>query len=266
MSDMSRVLEGTNQPAAHCAHARECPGCPSIAEPIEVQRDAKRQKVCEALARFPELAAIATRVEETSEAQPITGYRTRAKLMVGGRGRGDAPRLGLYREGTHDVVDVPGCVVLAPVLAEVATRIRALLRNPPAAAEGALAPSDDRGALEAIDLREVVDEQGARALVTLVLDRTRLPHERAVHAAADAVRRACPQVASIAINLRGHGPQVLGAETMWCSARPRCAIGSAPMPRMRSRPTDRSSRPTAAPPRRCTRRWSARSARSRGRA
>src|SRR5699024_8251134 len=71
----------------------------------------------------------------------------------------------------------------------------------------------ERGALEAVDLREVVSEGEPRAMLTLVLDRGRAPSEGAVRAAAEAVRRACPRVASIAINLRGHGPQVLGAET-----------------------------------------------------
>jgi tRNA/tmRNA/rRNA uracil-C5-methylase (TrmA/RlmC/RlmD family) len=40
---------------------------------------------------------------------PRTGFRKRARLAV--RGRAGAPKIGIFREGTHHVVDIPSCLV-----------------------------------------------------------------------------------------------------------------------------------------------------------
>ncbi len=44
------------------------------------------------------------------------------------RGRPHAPRVGIFQEGTHDVVDIPRCVVHHPVVNEAAQALRAALR------------------------------------------------------------------------------------------------------------------------------------------
>ncbi|UJR78877.1 Ribosomal large subunit pseudouridine synthase D [Sandaracinus amylolyticus] len=179
-----------------------CPGCPRIGVAEETQRAEKRAQVEHALRRFPELERVA--IDEVPRAEPPLRYRTRAKLMVQGTS------LGLFREGTHDVIDTVECPVLAPVVHDVAARVRALLEDPPREAGAVLRASDRGGALAAVDLREVVDDAGnASVMVTFALDRE--VSEREARAAADAVRS--ERVASVAINLRGRGPQVLGAET-----------------------------------------------------
>ncbi|WP_169791577.1 pseudouridine synthase [Sandaracinus amylolyticus] len=186
-----------------------CPGCPRIGVVEETQRAEKRAQVEHALQRFAELARVT--IDEVPRAEPPLRYRTRAKLMVQGTS------LGLFREGTHDVVDTVDCPVLAPAVHEVAARVRALLDDPPRDAGAVLRASDRGGALAAVDLREVVDagvaglRGHASVLVTFALDRE--VSEREARAAADAVRNGCASVASVAINLRGRGPQVLGAET-----------------------------------------------------
>jgi 23S rRNA (uracil1939-C5)-methyltransferase len=174
------------------------------------QRIEKTASIHRAFARFTELRGLA--IEEMSEPKPLIGYRTRAKLMVGGRTHDRGPRLGLYREGTHDVIDIPSCIVLTRVLEETAAALRTLLAEPPVETGFVLVPSEDGGALEAFDLREVRDEQ-ARVMLTLVLSHARTPHEPMLAAAVSAIRKVCPHVASIAINWRGRGPQVLGPET-----------------------------------------------------
>ncbi len=165
----------------------------------------------EALARYAALDDVAT--EPVVPASPITGYRTRAKLIAGPGGA-----LGLYaRGGGHHVVDIPGCRVLAPALARVA----AVLRVQIAAAGrdgGALAPLDSNGhgSLRAVDLREVLDGAGpSRVLVTFVFQRGRSAGREALEAIGADLIRSVPEVIGVAANFHDkEGPQILGSETV----------------------------------------------------
>ncbi|MBL9112761.1 MAG: hypothetical protein JNM74_25970, partial [Myxococcales bacterium] len=139
-SDMGTVVE--------CRHAERCGGCPILNLTYGEQLLVKRGRVVQSVTRYPSLELVYT--EPLVPAEPITEYRTRAKLIVGPGGV-----VGLYgRGGGHHVVDIPGCRVLSPALARAAD----LLRQRIALDEregGPLAPAaDGRGALRAIDLRE----------------------------------------------------------------------------------------------------------------
>ena len=70
-----------------------CGGCPLIHLPYEDQLLAKREAVRVALGRHRDLTAI--EVREALAAEPITAYRTRAKLVFGPAG------LGLYAKGRY---------------------------------------------------------------------------------------------------------------------------------------------------------------------
>src|SRR5512139_2686938 len=96
----------------HCPFAERCPGCAWIALPPAGQLRAKQALLERALAPY---AALEARVLPVQAAEPLAGYRTRAKLAVA-----PGPRLGLFARGTHDVLDLPGCPVLAPGLASAA--------------------------------------------------------------------------------------------------------------------------------------------------
>ena len=113
----------------------------------------KRARVVEAMGRYPSLAAADP--GPVAPADPIVGYRTRAKLIVAPGGA-----IGLYAQGGgHHVVDIPHCRVLAPVLATVSAALRARVVAAEASG-GPLAPFDPAGpgALRAVDLREVHDD------------------------------------------------------------------------------------------------------------
>lgn len=79
----------------------------------------KAAKLATAFGRYPRLAALAGPVRA---APTRSGYRLRAKLCAASDGR-----LGLFATGSHEVVDTPACMVLAPELAVVAQKLRALL-------------------------------------------------------------------------------------------------------------------------------------------
>jgi 23S rRNA (uracil1939-C5)-methyltransferase len=196
-----------------CDHAHRCGGCPLLDLTYDEQLARKRTRVIQALARYPSLAAVVA--GPVGPAEPIVGYRTRAKLIVAPAGA-----IGLFaRGGGHYVVDIPRCRVLAPALATVAAALRERVRAAEATG-GALAPFDPSGggALRAVDLREVRDAEGepARVLVTLVVDRSRSGADRAaLRLAADELLQSVPEVAGVAANFHvGDAPQILGAETV----------------------------------------------------
>jgi 23S rRNA (uracil1939-C5)-methyltransferase len=184
-----------------CDHAERCPGCPAIGLPYAEQLANKGRRVSRAVGRYPALEGV--RVEAVAGADPVVGYRTRAKLMVGTGGR-----LGLYAAG-HDVVDIPRCRVLAPPLARVADAVRRLVRQ--AGSVGEVLGS----ALHAIDLREVCDGAAVQVLVTLVVQRERAGHLEPLREAARVLMREAHEVVGVAANYHeGDAPQVLGKETV----------------------------------------------------
>jgi 23S rRNA (uracil1939-C5)-methyltransferase len=203
--------------AVDCAHAAECGGCPLIQIGYEEQLAAKRARVATAAGRYASLEQVSTR--EVRPAEPIVGYRGRAKLIVSPEGK-----IGLYgRTGDHQVVDIPGCRVLAPVLAAVAAALRTLVAAPPPAVRTLLLPYQETagGVLRAVDLREVRARRGAggslesAVLVTLVLQRDRAPSRDELCAAGRALRQLLPGVLGIAANLHDvDSPQILGQETL----------------------------------------------------
>src|SRR5687768_9254232 len=96
-----------------CEHADRCGGCPVIALPYGEQLGLKRGRVVQSVSRYPALELVYT--EPVQPADPITEYRTRAKLIVAPGGK-----LGLYAKGGgHQVVDIPKCQVVSPVVASV---------------------------------------------------------------------------------------------------------------------------------------------------
>lgn len=161
------------------------------------QRVRKLSIVRSELALYPDLGELAPK-DLVVRGEPIA-YRTRAKLVAG---KGGA--LGLFRAGTHEVVDLPGCRVQRPVVEEAARAMRALMRE---AKTGVLVSTDDGGPLAGVDLREVVDASGrARVLLTLLLREEVTP--ALLTRALDEVRDACPDAVSIAVD-HGGGPQLL---------------------------------------------------------
>jgi 23S rRNA (uracil1939-C5)-methyltransferase len=195
-----------------CDHAERCGGCPLIDRTYDEQLAVKHSRAVRAVSRYQALDGAT--IEPVAPAEPIVGYRPRAKLIVASGGA-----IGLYaRGGGHRVVDIPGCRVLAPALAAVAQALRERV----AAAEargGALAPfGPGTGALRAVDLREVretADEESARVLVTFVIERSRAPDLGALREAAAELMEAAPRVAGVAVNFHeGEAPQILGGETV----------------------------------------------------
>jgi tRNA/tmRNA/rRNA uracil-C5-methylase (TrmA/RlmC/RlmD family) len=89
------------------------------------------------------------------------GYRHRARLAV--RGRAASPKVGIFQEGSHRIVDIPRCLVHHPLVNEVAAAVKAAVRRT------GISPYADRahrGLLRAVQV--VVERQSRRAQVVLV--------------------------------------------------------------------------------------------------
>jgi 23S rRNA (uracil1939-C5)-methyltransferase len=185
-----------------CPFAARCPGCAWIALPPAEQLRAKEALLAAALAPYE----LGVRPLPAQAAERRTGYRTRAKLAVA-----PGPRLGLFARGTHEVLDLPGCPVLAPGLADATAALRGLLAKPPPGAEAVLLPEGDGpGRLRAVDLREVESEAGPGLLLSLVL-RAPEPPPAALAAAADALFAALPRLRALAVRVHdGRSPSLLG--------------------------------------------------------
>ncbi|MEJ7735062.1 MAG: pseudouridine synthase, partial [Polyangiaceae bacterium] len=211
-----------------CVHAEACAGCPLIEHDYAQQLTHKRARVVTSASHFPALELVYTRPVEPAD--PIVGYRGRAKLIVSPRGG-----IGLYgRDGNHEVVDIPACRVLSPALAETAALLRALVSDPPPEARALLLPFDPLGGgvLRAVDLREVKTPRAADAgadtvamardkgdrvgvLLTFVLQRDRAPARDELRDAGRAIRRLVPSVIGVAVNFHdADTPQILGSETL----------------------------------------------------
>lgn len=135
-----------------CPHRPPCPGCPRFAEPgIPATAHAALAALC------AEAGLLAPAVVEG----PAFGYRHRARLAV--RGRAASPKVGIFQDGSHRIVDIPRCLVHHPLVNEVAAAVKAGVRRT------RIAPYADRahrGLLRAVQV--VVERASARAQVVLV--------------------------------------------------------------------------------------------------
>jgi tRNA/tmRNA/rRNA uracil-C5-methylase (TrmA/RlmC/RlmD family) len=95
-----------------CPYVPDCGGCDLQHVAPDGQRRLKRRVVVEQLERLGRLSD--PPVEACRTVGPDTGYRTHAQLHAA-----DDGRLGFHRAGSHDVVPVEHCLVLAPATQRV---------------------------------------------------------------------------------------------------------------------------------------------------
>ena len=116
--DPPRILPGPHHAASACAHYPACGGC----QLQHMDDGAYRDFVIDRLAR---VVALPADVRGVALSPP--GSRRRASLKA--LKRGGKLLLGFHSEGTHALVDVQHCPVLAPELMAVLAPLRTLLRQ-----------------------------------------------------------------------------------------------------------------------------------------
>ena len=188
-------MSAPRQERLACPIARDCGGCALIDRPYESQLELKRRRVADALAVHPGLAGV--EIEPCLPAPVRAGYRNRAKLAVS-RESG-ALRIGLFRRGTREVIDLAPCLVQSSWLIERLEPIRAWLTR------HALAAPD--GPVKHLDLRETDDGGGH---LTLVLDRAVDDPAELSH---DSLLESWPALSGLSINVNPRSSSFVFGET-----------------------------------------------------
>ena len=100
-----------------CPHLPACPGCPRFGA-LDPAPLAARQlrELCERHAARHDFVVGARH-----------GFRHRARLSV--RGRIGRPKIGIFAEGSHRVVDIPTCQIHHPLINEVARELKTVMRE-----------------------------------------------------------------------------------------------------------------------------------------
>jgi len=200
-----RVLQSSRDRIAKtsCPHYRSCQSCALLSWKYEAQLICKFKRVVDALAVYPNLSG--TDLSRVWEAPEALGYRASAKLVVA-RKRGKA-QVGLYRRGSHDVVDIPDCPLHHPLINRVAAAVREELdrRN-----ISAYDVNHRRGLLRYVLIR--VSPTYNKAMVTFVTSERNFTE---VTHLAKWLQRKVPEVISIHQNVNSSsGNVIIGRETL----------------------------------------------------
>jgi 23S rRNA (uracil1939-C5)-methyltransferase len=163
-ADIEQVLEpGAGRVTPRCPYFPECGGCAYQHFDPAAQAALKEAVLIDALRR----AGTAWDKPIPVYPSPPEGWRTRARLHV--EHAGGRVRLGFYREGSHQVVDIERCLQLSAPMMAAARGLRDALESRPAIARG----------VRDVDLAESFD--GTRLVASL---QTELEAGRATAAAA----------------------------------------------------------------------------------
>lgn len=157
MGDPEDSFRRVDEEIPPCPHRPPCPGCPRYGK-AGISRTAH--------ARLAELAERCGLPEPQVRIGAALGFRHRARLAV--RGRARTPKIGIFQEGTHRIVDIPRCRIHHPLVNEVAAALRRAIRE-----TGVLPYADapHRGELRYVQI--VVERATGRAQVVLVGNDTR---------------------------------------------------------------------------------------------
>ena len=121
-TNLRRVLRNSPQRTALniCKVEHDCLGCPLISMKYADQLLFKQQRVAEALLQQGLLEEV--QVLPVLPSDPTFGYRASAKLAFS-RKR-EKVLIGLYKRGSHEVIDCPECPVHHPLINKIATVVR----------------------------------------------------------------------------------------------------------------------------------------------
>ena len=121
-TNLRRVLRNSPQRTANiaCKLERDCLGCPLISMKYADQLLFKQQRIAEALQQQGLLDDV--QVPPVLPSDPPFGYRASAKLTFA-RQR-EKVLIGLYKRGSHDVIDCPECPVHHPLINKIVAVVR----------------------------------------------------------------------------------------------------------------------------------------------
>jgi len=201
---LHKVLSAHSRRIAPCCRiARDCQGCPLLQLDYATQLRYKEEKLARAFSPYKSLKG--TKFEKIMAASDPLGYRTSAKLVFAKqRGR---VYLGLYRRGSHEVVDIGDCPLHHPLLNRVAQVVREEVQRQNIFV---FDPQTRRGLLRYLAIKVAPDS--GKAMVTFV---TAERNFRELNPLAKWLQRKVPEVVSIHQNINtSAGNVIFGRETL----------------------------------------------------
>jgi 23S rRNA (uracil1939-C5)-methyltransferase len=186
-----------------CRKAAQCQGCLLISMAYPAQLRSKEAKVRAALAAQPTLGKIQVLPIRRAE-QPL-GYRTNVKLAMA-KVRGKVI-IGLYRRGSHEVVDIGDCPLHHPLINRIVAAVREEVER-----QGVFVydPRKQRGLLRYLAIR--VSPGTGRAMVTFVTSERNF---REVTHLGKWLLKKVPEIISVQQNVNSsEGNVIFGRETL----------------------------------------------------
>ncbi len=188
-----------------CPCYKLCGGCSLRHMDYAEELGLKRQRVDDALER---IGGLDLRVSAMHGAKDPFRYRNKAVFPVSAGPRGEV-NVGFFRARSHQVVDVPSCLLQSPA-ADKAGRIvrRWMLRWKVSAYD----ESSRTGLVRHVFVRT---NRRGEALICVVVNGTRLPHEAEL---VDALRKGCPKAVGILLNTNDRDTNVILGQkyrTLW---------------------------------------------------
>ncbi len=126
--DFELVRPSPQRVTPECPVAASCGGCDLMHLSRDAELEQKSAMLTDALGRVGGLTAATAPLASAGQA---SGYRSRVRFHVGRHGK-----LGFFARGTHQLVEVPGCLVAEPRINEALTLLRRLARRFPDALSG----------------------------------------------------------------------------------------------------------------------------------
>ena len=190
--------------APDCPHYPKCGGCALRHMRYEEELSFKRQRVDDALAR---IGGLDLRVEAIHGAASPFRYRNKAQFPVANAP--DGVRVGFYRARSHDVIDVPECLLLSPAADAAGRAVKAWMRQygVPAYDEAA-----HTGLVRHVFVRT---SRAGASLVCIVANGDALPEEAAL---VSALRAAVPGLSGVVFNANTRRTNVILGDsyrTLW---------------------------------------------------
>jgi 23S rRNA (uracil1939-C5)-methyltransferase len=204
IGQLRRVLEKSPlRRTSPCKLASRCQSCALIHMNYGAQLRYKEARLKQALADYTGLQSLKPQPIWGAE-QPL-GYRTNAKLALS-KERGQV-RIGLYRRGTHQVVDIEDCPLHHPLINRIVRVVKDEIQRQKIYIYD---PQTQRGLLRYLLVK--VSPQTGKAMVTFVVAER---NYREITHLGKWLTRKVPEVISVHQNINGStGNVVLGRETI----------------------------------------------------
>ena len=178
-----------------------CGGCQTMHLQYAHQLLMKKQKVIDALQRIGKIDP--NLVADCEPSVKDLYYRNKIQLPVN-----QSLNLGLYKKGSHDIIEVEKCFIHCAIGENVFQKIKTLLKNFELSAYN---PITKKGNIRHILIKSSLHSQ--KALVVIV---TKQNNSTCLQPLAEAIMKNCPEVAGVIQNIHGEKENVILGKTYKC--------------------------------------------------